>query len=295
MANSEIVYSGTFELWDYIRQSTVSRYWTVAQYLNLLAVALTIVAIVFRKKLVKNNSENNVTIYLIIFLVILFYMTSIFFPWLKMPHIMLMIQFAWRLEVFIVFVMSLLSGLALRNIKSKKVKIISLVLIIIFNMITVSYTYIDKKFEEFNLDNVHASYGMGWQMEYLPMQSHENLNYLLERNQDVILIVGDANVKIEEDDMPNLKFSVNSLKDYAKIELPRIYYLGYELTKDKEKVPVYINENGLLEAEIWANGEYELKYKGTLLGNIANGMSITLLSGISIYEIVKYSKKRKKG
>lgn len=49
----------------------------------------------------------------------------------------------------------------------------------------------------------------------------------------------------------------------ARLELPRIYYKGYKLKKDQEKIPLKESENGFLETKINKSGIYELTYNKT--------------------------------
>ena len=76
------------------------------------------------------------------------------------------------------------------------------------------------------------------------------------------------------------------------IELPRIYYLGYEATLEEngttKKLELYMNDKGFIETKVNSNGILKLTYKGTLMMQIANTISIITLIGIVAYVIIRY-------
>ena len=48
-------------------------------------------------------------------------------------------------------------------------------------------------------------------------------------------------------------------KRHKRLELPRFYYIGYELLDDENKsIPIYENEMGMIEVRIPKNGIYSL-------------------------------------
>ena len=75
-----------------------------------------------------------------------------------------------------------------------------------------------------------------------------------------------------------------------KLELPRLYYMGYQLKKGSEEIPLEQSENGFLQATIQKNGRYVLTYKKTIAMKIAN--TISLLSFVSLV-IISWKQKKK--
>ena len=84
--------------------------------------------------------------------------------------------------------------------------------------------------------------------------------------------------------MPNMIFEVNNLENDVVIELPRLFYLGYNLEKGNEIIDLYENSNGFLEAKIKENGRYILTHKLTIIQRIARVISLfTCISLVVIY------------
>lgn len=116
--------------------------------------------------------------------------------------------------------------------------------------------------EKVNIDEINYNLGMGNQEEYLPENVIRNYEYYQNRNQDIKIISGKGTVQITENQVPDLTFELKT-NEKVKVELPRLYYLGYLLKKDQQKIPVKENANGFLEVELEESGTYKLEYKGT--------------------------------
>lgn len=291
MTGAGLVRSATFFPWEFLIQHSNERYLSIKQYLNLLAVALTIFTIVKRKTIIKSDAENKFYKMLWIFALLALIMMSAF-PWEIMPKFMLMIQFAWRIETMLIFAVSILAGLALRNLAEKKWKVVCLIIIIAFNMITVSYSYIPEMFKDYDIDNIDMSYfGMGWEKEYLPLKTHENLDYFYSRGHDVLVKEGSADIEKINDNTPNLEFKVTNNSDLVVVELPRIYYLGYNIKftnemNEEKNLQFSMNENGFIDTEIIGNGTVEVRYTGTTLEKIANKVALVTLIAIAMYVVI---------
>lgn len=301
MTTSGLVRSATFFPWEFLIQTSTKRYLSIKQYLNLLALALTIITIKKRKEII-NDDEPEKKFYkmLWIFAALALIMMSAF-PWEIMPKFMLMIQFAWRIETMLIFALSILAGLALRNLNTKKLKAICLGIIIAFNMITVSYSYMPEMYIDYDINNIDMSYfGMGWEKEYLPVRTTKNLDYFYTRGNDVIVKDGSADIEKINDNTPDLEFKVTNNSDSVIVELPRIYYLGYNITfikenNETENLQFSINENGFINTEIIGNGTVKVSYTGTVVEKIANKITITTLIAIAIYIIVDILYLKNKG
>ena len=74
------------------------------------------------------------------------------------------------------------------------------------------------------------------------------------------------------------------------IELPRIYYMGYQLEVNGQEVELTESDNGFLQATIHESGTYILTYEKTMVMKISNAISI--VTGI-VCIILLIKKKRK--
>lgn len=302
MASIGTVRSGAWWPSEYIVQKRTDRYSTVNQFMNLLALGLTAVTIKQSKKLFKDDKEKKFFKFLWILSLLSVIMISLC-PWEILPSFMIMIQFAWRIETFLVFGLSILAGLALRDVNVKKLKVLWLVFILAFNMFTVSYCYIDYKFKDYNIEEVNMSYfGMGWEKEYLPLRTTKNYDYFDNRGNDILIKSGEAQVHIIDNKVPELEANIENALPNTKIELPRIHYLGYVATYSKEngevlEIDTYMNDMGFMELEIpEGNGTLKLEYKGTTTANASNIISIvTILAwvGFAVYVFIAERKNKK--
>jgi hypothetical protein len=214
------------------------------------------------------------------------WMSSLAFPWVIMPNFLLMIQFPWRLGTLTAFGVSILSFYALDYYKEKqkiliKLSIISCILVSIFCLFTQNYSRIT--IDDYDISDI----GMGWQKEYLPVNANQNIDYLNNRSDDVLITSGSATIDNLENKTPFLKFNITTT-DNVTLELPRLYYIGYEIKaiyEDSEEILDYQeNNNGFIEINVNKNAIIEVDYKGTkeeIIGNIISVIT-TILFGIYI-------------
>ena len=193
--------------------------------------------------------------------------------WYYTPDFLNNMQFPWRAASFVAFGFSLLAaeGLDVFCNLFKKKFIWAPYLLIIF--VVASNVYYNMQ----NLQIVnHLPYrfndGMGWSLEYLPMETLKKYEYFENRNPNKV-ISSDKNVKIKvlNNDVPNIKFEINDIKKNTTLELPRLYYLGYKIVdEDGNNIEYFKNENGFVSIKISENGKYYVTYPGTEANQIAN-------------------------
>lgn len=240
-------------------------------YTTLIAALLTVI---FNKKIFKNK-EKYIYKTLILLIVISFLISSKYFPWDIMPSFLKMIQFPWRLCTVIIFATSILAGYMIKLIEPKYKEIIAYTIIIF--MIIFGYSVIPQEtiYKPYRPENMF----MGNQNEYLPKNTQNNLLYYKLRNQNIILKEGRASIKTTKNETPYLKAEIELSSDLITIELPRLYYLGYQITlKDNKgkikKIDYYENKYGFIELNLEDNGNIEVDYVGTAASKIANYISI---------------------
>lgn len=299
MSNRGTIVNSTMGFKDFLKQIPSEEFSLITYYLNILGVILAGLAIIFNKRLIKDHKEKNFFKFLVAVTLIILFLMSKLCPWIILPKLMVMIQFAWRLETVLVLVLSILAGLALREFVSKEAKIIMLIIILIFNGYTVYKAYNFDMIKEMDINNIDISFrGMGWEREYLPIATQENLKYFIHKKQEISVKEGEADISIPENSTPNLKALIENCTTETTIELPRIYYLGYDaeiINEDGDKVELelYMNDKGFIETKINSNGTLILKYTGTTANKVANIISIVTLVGIGIYISIQYNKNKK--
>lgn len=241
------------------------------------------------KKLIKSNDLFSMG-FICMFLGI--WLSSHLFPWFLLPNFLLMIQFPYRLGVLTSFGVSILSYFALNLWNSKKIIVLSILSCILFAslpMVMQKYTKEDLNFYNF------SSVGMGYQEEYLPIRAKYNKEYFEHRNAEVLLLEGNADIQIIYNDTPDLTFTVKNT-NYARLELPRLYYLGYTIkTNNKNGDRTYLeyqeSTNGFIEIEVEEDATIEVTYENTKLGRIGTNISIVTLFIFLIYLLIKKEKK----
>lgn len=278
----------------------------IEPYFNIMSIILFISTTLF----IITNRDNKYKKYrkdikiIFIFIIILINLICSKVIWTKVPKILLSIQFPWRLLVFLSLLIALYSPIVLLNkkisTKTKNILISLLIIIITFEGLNNIDYYTE---EECSVgEALNSTIGMGFQYEYL-VENDLDFNYYFDYGKNYFQIReyevipnNQTTIEITNDDFPDLVFEVSNLQEKTKIELPRIYYLGYKL-KDEfgNKIDLYNNEIGFLEAEISKNGTYNLKYEKTKYHKIAECIRCLTIIIIVIYLSVRVVKwKRKK-
>lgn len=211
--------------------------------------------------------------FMIMMLVCLFCTTKLFYFDL-LPSLLYMIQFAWRFCAFLAIGAALFAPICLRNVSLKTLGFLFF-LLASFSLIEIHFRC-DNVFQHSKEETLVSGAAMGWQHEYLPENALQNEEYYETRNQEILVKKG-MKAEIIESSVPNLIFEAQ--KD-SILELPRLYYLGYELKNEQgEIIPYYENEMGFLEVEIGESGKYYLTYPGTKIAQIGKYISIITVIG----------------
>jgi len=235
-------------------------------------VLLLFILMTFIKR--KHISFPKYTKNFLVFGLVAFFLSTKLFPWKFVPSIFQMIQFPWRFEIFVGLIVSLFAPLCLKNMNSKPLFIVLLLL-----FLASSYHAIALPSKEvINLDHIWWNGGMGWQKEYLPIVAKQKKDYIKRKKQTISFIEGEGKYQILENQVPNLKVQM-TVTETSLVELPRIYYPGYYLISEKnEKVSTTMSENGLLQVSILKSGIYNLKYTGTFLNQVSRKISILTIT-----------------
>lgn len=265
---------------------------------TIMGIALLII---YYKK-ISDKYKKTLIIFLVFGLVSII-MTLKIFPFEHLPNFLKMIQFGWRMLEFSSFFLSIVSGIGLAmffNSKLKKsLKIIVTVILVVYTIILLkdSIFTVEIPFKEENYitpvpvtnltGRIHAGLAS---FEYLPKKAFENRKYIEKRSNDVIVLNGSANITDTKKENTNLTFKIENVTENTELELPYIYYLGYNAK--------IINENGnkqILKIEESSNGfckikisniqsaEIEIKYTGTFLMNISYIITLSTVIVLIIY------------
>ena len=252
----------------------------------LVPFVLGILGIIKRKELEQPKYLKGFIVFFLVCLLI----SSRFFFWDILPNSLLMIQFAWRIVGFLGFAFAILAPLYLQKVNNKKI----LAGLVILTMVIGYFGTHSRTETPVNFENVtHDHVAMGWQHEYLPKNAFENEEYVQNRSKDIISD-GPATIEVIQNQIPDLVFKLSEIEGEVVLELPRYYYLGYELSdSDGNKYELKESPYGLIEVRLSKSGEYTLVYAKTSRHRLCEKISIaTLIISVGGYGFYIFKKKK---
>lgn len=226
-------------------------------------------------------------------------MATKIFPWNIMPSFLRMIQFPWRCLAFTSFFFAIVSAINMGAVIKKFSLKDSLIIIVI----AVVYVVALKGFIRYsveplvNIENMELGRitgmenecisGMG-RGEYLPEKAYDNRFYIATREDRILSLKGKALVTDEIKDGSNLSAKLQTFEEDVVLELPYIYYPGYEITLDGMHVNSFETDNGMLGINLNKNEStlLEVKYSGTSVMKSSIFVSVIGLVGLGLYIIL---------
>lgn len=288
-ANGQYVYHNTNSITDWIKSEFAHSENPHEDLIFSFGITITfyMITTIFCYSKVNKKYKDLYGTYAILALISLFMCTKIF-PWLAMPHFLTVIQFAWRLNGFFVFFISIVCGInayvlskmlscykqntnkTLKTIlQIKNIQIIMVMAIFIisglgaFKYVKKYDNSIDKSFEQKMLEAESIGpYNIN--RDYMPLKALENIDYLQSRENKTYVLSGNATIRNENKYRLNDTIEIEDA-DNAKLELPYLYYHGYSVTINDKPVKTYESENGFLTIDLNENGNLEIKYTGTII------------------------------
>ena len=264
-------------------------------YINIVPFLLALYGI-YKRNFYKENDWLFRGAVLIAVLCII--MMSIFFPWSKMPSFLQMIQFPWRLEIFFIFSLCILAVFALMTFSKELRPVLVCVSILSCLFYTVQVLSL-QNYSKIDLNEINFSSSGTGGGEYFPVNVINNFDYYENRSNDILVTSGIADISILENNTPDLTFKVNALSDVT-LELPRIYYLGYQVVATYEdgssELLSYVeNTNGFIEVNLHRSAQVQVTYSGTVLDKLSNVISFIVMVLFSLimigYKKIKLFKK----
>lgn len=272
--------------------------------IGLLSIILLVLSPIVIQKLInkyKNTDFYKFYIFSILMGLVSIIMTLKIFPFEHLPSILKMLQFSFRMlefsSFFFAFVVAVNLSSLIKKVKYKDI-ILLVILLTLLSSVFVSHLYYTDNLDEKRLwDGVKVTSKTGRvhagcaSFEYLPSKAFENRHYIETRNNEVIILEGNAQIKEQNKENTNLTCIILNAKEAAKLELPYIYYLGYEVTLEqngeKTKLKTYETENGFIGVEIPSitEGKLEVHYEGT---NIMKVSALVSVLGLIILLMLQF-------
>lgn len=234
-------------------------------------------------------------------------MTLKWFPFEKLPSILKMLQFSFRMLEFSSFFLSILVAInysvVIKNFNIKDVMVISLVAVLLIIPLKKNLYYRDNIDEKNiwpavrvteNTGRVHAGCAT---FEYLPSKAFDNLDYIKTREDKIYILSGNGDVVKEEKNGTNMVVEISNVDKDTVLELPYIYYLGYNVKLENngeiQDLEYYESDNGFVAVKISGNieeGKLLIHYEGTTLMKVSMIISIMGFTFMVLY--VCYAKRR---
>lgn len=301
----EEVYESTVPL-KYFFTGTMEKY-DMDYKLGIPLIILMLLGIPVLRKI--NKEYKNEYLIMLLIAVLSLLMTTKYFLWLYIPQFFVRLQFAWRMLTFFEFAISIVAAInlytAIELISKQSVKdwvILLSIIVVIASMAKISYNYkyeskktlSDKEYEEKMINQETISH-MQINREYLT-DNIRNSN-MSSRKKGIIVVTGSAN--IIEENKENLKLSarVENIEKGTILELPYLYYLGYEVKINGNKIDYFESNNGFISIKIddaLSQAEITVSYTGTTLEKSSYVISLLAFIGFIGYLINEKRKENEK-
>lgn len=262
------------------------------------------------KKIKEEDGIGNSIIFAILLCISIFMMI---FPgiWNKVD-ILDTIQYPWRILLYSVLFISVISGYIIKQLLKKEniytifIVIVSYCMLFCF-MIGINVRFAKTLSSDFNFVNQELSstddygslsFSIGYAHEYLP--NNMTTEDIIRKEDNIDILSGNAEIISDSRDRNKLKIKLKNNEENTKIELPLIYYQGYNIVlKDafgeEKKINYVMSEKGFIAINIDKVSEYEVlvKYTGTTVYKICDGIALITLIACIIYivKIIRSSKK----
>lgn len=289
------------EVLEYYKIRFYELFYTAKNQIMVYAIGLlTVVGLILTPiayKEISKEYRKMYTLFLILGL-ILIVMSLTIFPFEKLPGILTMIQFTFRLfeftSFFFAFIAAVNYGVLIKNFRIRDVLVLSTIAILLLIPYNDKIDYNTKNSEERliqgvrvteNTGRVHA--GMA-SMEYIPSKMFNNLDYLVNREDEPIILNNEHTQIISyEKNNSNMTMELSNVNQNTIIELPYTYYLGYRIHINNEEIEYTESDNGFIQINIKEQKDSEpikiiVKYLGTNEMLIATAISVIAVIGLAI-------------
>ena len=264
---------------------------------------LTLIGLVFTPLAFKKIGKEYKKTYLFFLIagIVCVIMSLRFFPFEKLPGILKMIQFTFRLLEFSSFFFAIVAAInysiVIKNFRMRDVIVLGVIALLLIVPLCRNINF-DKRWAEDklwpavgvdeNTGRVHAGCAT---FEYLPSKTFDNLEYIKQRENRAYILGGNADIENENKNGTNMTLDVSNVEENTVVELPYIYYLGYtvEVTNgngDTQKVDTFESENGFVAISVTQDAKtISVQYTGTVAMWVSLVVSSLTLVGLVGYEV----------
>ena len=222
--------------------------------------------------------------------IISIWMSTKYFPWKLLPEEISIIQFPWRMMIMASFFFSITCSInayvLVKKFDYKDVIIISCIAVF-YTVAFRGYLLYDENLA--NIENItlgrisgkesEAIAGLGKE-EYLPVKAYQNRFYIATRDDYIDILEGSAIIQNEIKKGTHYTADIKvEGENYTILELPYIYYPGYEVRLDGMITDTFETKNGFIGFVMGKNdnAKLEVNYVGTKIMNVS-----IIISSISL-------------
>lgn len=285
-ASSLNIKANGLSLFDYLQPEI--RYGNnIYVFINIVVIIFSLMSVIYLVKYEKNKQTKRLVLSILIGLIISMLLSYHKFPYQYLPKLLLSVQFGFRFVLFIGLFISIFASYGLNFISNKNKENIKNISMIICCLIVLPFIN-NSTFIKINDTSYDYNQGMGWQKEYLTKYTSANIDYFNTRDNEIK--INNKNIKIEKvkDEVPHLEFEISKIKDKSvEIEIPRLYYLGYDIklitNYDVKEIEYNPGDKGFITFEVEEEGIIKVDYTGTTLYKISKILRLTTLIVLGIY------------
>lgn len=226
------------------------------------------------------------------------------FPWGIFEDIFEIIQFKWRMLLFSNFFLAIICAVnmntLIKNFNYRDIIVISTICILYVGLLIplLQKNPEIQDIDQYTIGEVTENkkdtiVGMG-KGEYLPVKSNDNREYIRTREDTAYVVKGSGEIKEVNKKGQNLTCKISVLENGTIVEFPYIYYPGYNITVNDEKVENFESENGFLAISLpeISNAEVVVEYVGTNVMFVSKIISVMTFISIIVFKITKKYKRR---
>lgn len=258
----------------------------------LLTAAIALRVLVFEKSTQMKSVDIGVIIGLLYIVA-----ASPLMPWTIFPFNLLdFIQMGWRLFEFSSFFFAIAGGYYLSVLlKSNNRKLAGMCILVACTICVLANDA--KMYEAYRCGRsvtqeaaFENDYHLGG-LEYIP-EKVPSIEYIHNRGDEITTAHVDVGISLLQKTNGITTLNVETTKE-TEIELPLIYYKGYQAKMNGMDLPISESKNGLVQIIADQSGQVEVQYAGTIIQKLGFYLTLLSIGGLIIY-VFLYRKRNPK-
>ncbi|NDW17654.1 hypothetical protein D0T53_01830 [Dysgonomonas sp. 216] len=250
----------------------------------LLTISVCLRFVVWRM----SDLQKSVDVGVIIGLLLILFSSSFFPIWIWPFNKLSFIQAPWRFFLIASYFFALAGGYYLsRLIRGLKYRYIAMFIVFVLTAIVIiNESYGNKsRMMAVNFETVEPSLRNSFHLGGLEYISSKvpSVMFIADRGNKVISKYSKTVISDFNKNKSGVTTFEIALNGHDKLELPLLYYKGYEASVNGQLLDITESRNGLLELDVNGSGIVEVYYKGTTIQQFSYYFSILAIILLSTY------------